>query len=276
VCLSVSQASSIQNMGVTCESITVGHNPFKIPLSAAALVLPRKRPLFFTEHEMEKGAERGMGKAKSASALMGQMSTLKSVSRFKNKMMDKAKEVDPTKRCTFIKEIPTFPQDYIGKWMYEQEEQLSTEAFLDRQRFIQNLQESRFASVERFVAFLVMFHALAKKVQDWWPVASFGIFRYDMSRTQSIMRIATTASPVSGMEVRKKMLELSEVTTTKWAEKALAKAFRNFHEVRVQQKLLARVKAGGSEADAAIKELNKHRQKMLRSRATSGHDQVSI
>ena len=28
ICLSVNQASSIQNYGVTCESITVGHSPF--------------------------------------------------------------------------------------------------------------------------------------------------------------------------------------------------------------------------------------------------------
>ena len=33
VCLSVNQASSIQNFGVTCESITVGHNAAKLPLT---------------------------------------------------------------------------------------------------------------------------------------------------------------------------------------------------------------------------------------------------
>ena len=37
--------------------------------------------------------------------------------------------------------------------------------------------------------------------QDWWPMVSFGYLKYDMSRTHSIMRIATTASPVSGAEV---------------------------------------------------------------------------
>ena len=39
--------------------------------------------------------------------------------------------------------------------------------------------------------------------QDFWPRASFGILGYDMSRSQSIMRVATTASPVAGMEVRR-------------------------------------------------------------------------
>jgi hypothetical protein len=32
-CLSVNQASSIQSLGGTCESITIGHNKSKLPLS---------------------------------------------------------------------------------------------------------------------------------------------------------------------------------------------------------------------------------------------------
>ena len=38
-------------------------------------------------------------------------------------------------------------------------------------------------------------------LQDWWPMVSLGLLNYDMSRTHSIMRIATTASPISGAEV---------------------------------------------------------------------------
>ena len=48
-CLSLNQASSIQNLGVTCESITVGHNPFKLPLSSAAITLPTNRLSFISE-----------------------------------------------------------------------------------------------------------------------------------------------------------------------------------------------------------------------------------
>eukprot|EP00959_Pyramimonas_sp_CCMP1952_P406432 8518500-Pyramimonas_sp.AAC.1 len=50
---------------------------------------------------------------------------------------------------------------------------------------------------------------MGRKVQRFWPTVSLGLLRYDMDRTQSIMRIATTASPVSGMDVRDKMLKLS-------------------------------------------------------------------
>ena len=64
VCLSVNQASSIQNFGVTCESMTLGHNPFDLPLSTSAIHLPRLRPLFLSEYMLEaylaKQAERIM------------------------------------------------------------------------------------------------------------------------------------------------------------------------------------------------------------------------
>ena len=62
----------------------------------------------------------------------------------------------------------------------------------------------------RFVGFLVLFHAMGKRVQDWWSAASLGLLGYEMSRTQSIMRIATTASPVSGSDVRHKILEIAQ------------------------------------------------------------------
>ena len=48
-CLSCNQASSIQSYGGTCESITIGHNPFKLPLTKAGIFLKRHRPLFLCE-----------------------------------------------------------------------------------------------------------------------------------------------------------------------------------------------------------------------------------
>ena len=53
VSLSLNQASSIQNLGVTCESVSIGHNPFKLPLSKAHNILPGKRALFLVEKEYE-------------------------------------------------------------------------------------------------------------------------------------------------------------------------------------------------------------------------------
>ena len=47
--LSHNQASSIQSFGSTCESVTIGHNPFKLQLSKSAIFLKRHRPLFLCE-----------------------------------------------------------------------------------------------------------------------------------------------------------------------------------------------------------------------------------
>ena len=58
----VSQASSIQNWGVTLESFTLGHNPTKLGLSASAVFLPRARKLFLCEYVLEKGEQ---GKTRS-------------------------------------------------------------------------------------------------------------------------------------------------------------------------------------------------------------------
>ena len=49
VCLSVNQASSIQSIGSTLESITNSHNPSTMPLTAKNIFLDRNRPLFLCE-----------------------------------------------------------------------------------------------------------------------------------------------------------------------------------------------------------------------------------
>ena len=55
VCLSVSQASSIQSLGGTCESLTIGHNPFELPLAAHAVFLPDGgRKKFLCEELLER------------------------------------------------------------------------------------------------------------------------------------------------------------------------------------------------------------------------------
>lgn len=46
--LSIKQASSIQSLGVTCETLTLGHNPWPLP-RAIPVVLPTIRPQFLSE-----------------------------------------------------------------------------------------------------------------------------------------------------------------------------------------------------------------------------------
>ena len=101
----------------------------------------------------------------------------------------------------------------IGDWM-------------DAQNELQEIYEGRMGSLERFVAFLVLFHEMGKKVQDWWPRMSCGMLGYDMSRSHSIMRIATTASPVPGYDVRHKIIEIAEATCQATAARIIAVSFR--------------------------------------------------
>eukprot|EP00546_Thalassionema_frauenfeldii_P018867 CAMPEP_0178900374 /NCGR_PEP_ID=MMETSP0786-20121207/3439_1 /TAXON_ID=186022 /ORGANISM="Thalassionema frauenfeldii, Strain CCMP 1798" /LENGTH=1338 /DNA_ID=CAMNT_0020571373 /DNA_START=537 /DNA_END=4554 /DNA_ORIENTATION=+ len=74
-----------------------------------------------------------------------------------------------------------------------------------KQHFSQELYETRCASLQRFVAMTVMFHQIGYRVQRFFSVVSFGWLGYRMDRTHSIMRIATTASPVSGADVKERL-----------------------------------------------------------------------
>ena len=57
-CLSVSQASSIQSIGGTCESITIGHNRCGLSLAHDNLYLPTCRPKYLCERLLEEEAGR--------------------------------------------------------------------------------------------------------------------------------------------------------------------------------------------------------------------------
>jgi hypothetical protein len=70
------------------------------------------------------------------------------------------------------------------------------------------LYESRIASLQRFVSMTVLFHQMGKRVENFFSRISFGVWSYRFDRTHSIMRIATTASPVSGADVRQRMEHL--------------------------------------------------------------------
>lgn len=52
-CLAVNQASSIQSLGGTCESITIGHNDAKLPLSYKGICLEDHRPRFLCEKMLD-------------------------------------------------------------------------------------------------------------------------------------------------------------------------------------------------------------------------------
>ena len=222
VCLSVSQASSIQSMGVTLESFTLGHNPYKLGLSQGAAFLPTTRKKFFSEWALGEKLTRGL----SVGAMMGLMGQAEAQGR-DSRPSDGDAPPRASKPAQFQR-IEPLSGGFVGEWMLRDPE-LRDEpnaALMGRQALVQALHEGRMASLERFVAFVVLFHAMAKEVQDFWGTASCGLLGYDMSRTHSIMRIATTASPVSGSDVRFKMLDLAEETRRLWAARTLQLFYR--------------------------------------------------
>jgi len=76
------------------------------------------------------------------------------------------------------------------------------------QHLVQELYETRIASMQRFVAMCVLFHHIGKRVERFFANISFGWLAYRIDRTHSIVRIATTASPISGSDVRQRIERL--------------------------------------------------------------------
>ena len=66
-----------------------------------------------------------------------------------------------------------------------------TKKVIDRQVFVQQLYECRIASLERYMAFCVMFHAMAVSSSHPWLMAPWNI-----SRSQSNLRVATTGKRI--------------------------------------------------------------------------------
>ena len=106
-------------------------------------------------------------------------------------------QVMPSKETYFGEELERTSPKGVGSFIMSQSQHLAMELY-----------ESRIASTQRFVAMTVMFHQMGMRVQTFFETISCGLLGYRMDRTHSIMRIATTASPVSGADVRDRMLEL--------------------------------------------------------------------
>ena len=96
---------------------------------------------------------------------------------------------------------------YFGQGLEAANENAPVHRLIELQRVSMRLYESRIASMQRLVSFFVMFHSMGKGVQDFWSTGVPGAvgLGYEMDRTHSIMRIATTASPVSGAALRERI-----------------------------------------------------------------------
>jgi hypothetical protein len=110
----------------------------------------------------------------------------------------------------------------------------------ESQALSMNLYETRVASMQRAVAMYVLFHEMGKRCARFWPNWSLGALRYRMDRTHSIMRIATTASPVSGSEVRSQMLQLALLKEWRVSCLAMARISQHWqHKVMIRKHVRA-------------------------------------
>lgn len=69
---------------------------------------------------------------------------------------------------------------------------------------------------------------MGMRVQTFFPKISFGLLGYRMDRTHSIMRIATTASPVSGADVRERMDELRLMKKIDHSVRLICRVWKNW------------------------------------------------
>ena len=328
--LSLSQASSIQSIGGTCESITIGHSPYKLPLSKNAIFLSRHRPKYLCEKYYEERTENNLD-GKSASALLGIYSsyheehTELSVHKLNNRnavalltnackyaeeqrahiltvfkeldtnqdgrlslseftsaykkldtlaaaageehialtdaqiaklfrsgdrdtngtldfdefseiinlpeiLMLKILEADPRNAEGLLMVEPSH-EEYFGQVLRKSAPpQIKPYTLMESQEFSMKLYEARIASLQRFVAMTVLFHQTGTRVQRFWRKVSFGYLGYRTDRTHSIMRIATTASPVSGAEVRDRRHFIALVTAFNSAVSTIRRVHYEFVE----------------------------------------------
>jgi hypothetical protein len=109
------------------------------------------------------------------------------------------------------------------------------------QHLVQELYETRIASMQRFVSMCVMFHHMGKRVERFFHKISFGHWGYRMDRTHSIMRIATTASPVSGADVRQRMTHLRLLKKVQHSVNLISMAYLAYKSRKETQRVKERL-----------------------------------
>lgn len=91
--------------------------------------------------------------------------------------------------------------------------------------------------MQRFVAMTVLFHQMGHRVRRFWKRISFGLLGYRMDRTHSILRIATTASPVSGADVRERMEELRFMLQIEKSIELITRTWLRYKRERTRRQL---------------------------------------
>ena len=192
------------------ESITIGHNPAPVSLCKKNFFLKSHRKEFYCERALKLELGVSSLDGRSSGMLLGDYSNLKkrclgilghekgedvtemlaSMSSHNRKISQDEMDQRRREKAKFKvgdkkgkEQVATFPGkrkakevcygDELAKELKKDGGQHDFE-IAEKQQLAMMLYESRFASMQRAVAMFVMFHALAKQVQDFWPSWTFG------------------------------------------------------------------------------------------------------
>jgi hypothetical protein len=170
--LTALQLKSLSNWGVGAEVCTVGHHSYTPDVVDRAVIFDFDRPKFLSEvrHDLLSG-------------------TVEPVAR---RMLYLA---EPSLKSVLgdSSEKPRVRGKVVGAVSHGSEQDLA--GALASHAVVEALYEGRVASLERLVAFYVLFHAMAERVSR---VSRFFFYlRFDTWRSQAGTRVATTPSPTS-------------------------------------------------------------------------------
>jgi len=152
------------------------------------------------------------------------------------KPLDVLRTLQSIRRPRSLIQVEPSKEVYFGQNLErDAPEDVSPYSLQKFQRFSMELYETRVASMQRFVSITVMFHQMGRRVQDFFPRYSLGLFGYRMDRSHSITRIQTTASPISGAHVRERIKVLEFRRKVKRAVEMVSFAWHRLDKKRNEE-----------------------------------------
>ena len=199
--LSIKQAAFIRNPDYLGEGsgpdiFTLGHNPYKPDLGLChSIALPSSTRRKFVDELLFENAPSGRSAEHSVADIARQISHQVKLGTYSGEkplgshlllVSDAGEEVSTVETLseTASKDVSNNP---AVRSAFSSKLEGSALGIDSNARYVQYLYESRVASLERYLAFCVAFHAMAKHCSTPW-------FRvpWDIARSQSNLRVATT------------------------------------------------------------------------------------
>lgn len=201
--LATKQAAFIRNPdydgdGSGPDIFTVGHNPYKPDLGLChTITLPSSTRRKFLDEVLFENAFSGNSTQASITDIARQISHRVKVGFYQgahpigSHFLRSSEPVEDLSMAETLSEITSnnISNNPAVRSAFSSKIECSSFGFDCNARYVQYLYESRVASLERYLAFCVVFHAMANHCRAPW-------FRspWDIARSQSNLRVATTGT----------------------------------------------------------------------------------